>query len=145
MNHKLVTNDDRLSYTIVPKPDDSEFEPIDGVKLCSNEHTVGYDKYDMYVPLTEKDKAKHEHPLPLSFMQIKEGDVEAGAQWYRDHYPKIPDELIDIMARYNFGDLKYATRKSIRNEAKKHKKKTGKPPQLGLEVKNDGPYFVHFD
>ena len=116
MNHKLVTDDDRLSYTIVPKPDDSEFEPIDGVKLCSNEHTVGYDKYDMYVPLTENDKAKHEHPLPLSFMQIKEGDVEAGAQWYRDHYPKIPDELIDIMARYNFGDLKYATRKSIRND-----------------------------
>ncbi len=42
------------------------------------------------------------------------------------------------MARYNFGDLKYATRKSIRNDAKKHIKKTQVKPNLakGLIVKN---------
>eukprot|EP01052_Picozoa_sp_SAG31_P035318 SAG31_NODE_4245_length_3422_cov_11.228408_2_plen_40_part_00 len=28
--------------------------------------------------------------------------------------PKVNDELIEIMARYNFGDLKHATRKPIK-------------------------------
>ncbi|MAV35160.1 MAG: hypothetical protein CMJ59_06845 [Planctomycetaceae bacterium] len=106
------------------------------------------DKYDFYIPLTEEDKenTKHTEPLPASFLQIKEGDVQAGIDWYKKHYPKVPDELVEIMARYNFGDLKYATRKSIRNDAKKFKKKHKKPQLLtqGFTVKS-GPHIVTFD
>ena len=144
MSKMLVTPDKRLNYVIVPLPLENEDDLADGVRLCPNEHMISIDKYDMYVPLKDCDKAKHKTPLPLSFLQIQEGDVESGVIWYKQHYPKIPDELIHIMARYNFGDLKYATRKSIRNNAKKHKKKHGKPPPLGLEIKKEGPYFVDF-
>ena len=68
---------------------------------------VDIEKYDFYIPLPPevKENTKHNDPLPASFLQIKEGDVDKGIDWYRKHYPKIPDELIEIMARYNFGDL----------------------------------------
>eukprot|EP01052_Picozoa_sp_SAG31_P031858 SAG31_NODE_3425_length_4290_cov_171.943927_5_plen_141_part_00 len=140
-----MTDDPRLNYTVVPKPEPEE--EIDGVILCPNEHMAGIDKYDMYVPLTEEDRKYHSEPLPLSFLQIKEGDVESGIQWYKSHYPKIPDELIELMARYNFGDLKYATQKSIKNNMKKFKKKNkgNKPPLAkGLTIKK-GPVIVDFD
>ena len=139
----LQTDDLRLNYTFVKEPTDEE--PIDGVKLCPNVHMASIDQYDMYLPLQDKDRAIHNEPLPISFLQIKEGDIEAGIQWYKHHYPKIPDDLIEIMARYNFGDLKYATRKSIKNNAKKYKKKHGSSPSLakGLLVKK-GPVVVHF-
>ena len=146
MSKMLVTPDRRLNYMVVPKPNDDILNSeVDGVRICPNEHMTPIDKYDMYVPLKDCDRAKHKTPLPMSFLQIQEGDVESGVTWYKNHYPKIPDDLIHIMARYNFGDLKYATRKSIRNGAKKYKKKHGKPPSLGLEIKKEGPYFVTFD
>ena len=80
------------------------------------------------------------------FLQIKDGDVDAGIEFYKRHYPKIPDELIEIMARYNFGDLKYATRKSIRNDAKKYAKKNKGKKNLceGLTIKNEKT-FVTFE
>ena len=141
--HAIITDDPRLNYMVVPTPPEEELRPLEGDVGCGlapNVVQTSIDKYDYYVPLNQEDKqnTKHEDPLPASFLQIKEGDVEAGIQWYRHHYPKIPDELIEIMARYNFGDLKYATRKSIRNDAKKHIKKTQAKPNLakGLIVKN---------
>ena len=151
-SHTIITDDPRLSYSIVSKPKDSDLGFLDGSEgcgICTNEHAVALDKYDYLVPLSAEyaAKTKHTEPLPLSFLQIKEGDVEAGILWYKQHYPKVPDDLIEIMARYNFGDLKYATRKSIKNNAKRYRKKHAqKAPQLtkGLTVKH-GPVVVTFD
>jgi hypothetical protein len=141
--HAIITDDPRLNYIIVPKPDDATVseKETEGCGLAPNAEMTPLDKYDYYVPLPESEKEKgiHKTPLPTSFLQIKEGDVEAGIEWYKRHYPKVPDELVEIMARYNFGDLKYATRKSIRNNAKKFKKKNNnKAPEIakGLIVKN---------
>ena len=146
----IITDDPRLNYMIA-KPDPSEFEPLpEGVcGIAPNTSTTTIDKYDFYVPLPDDPAVKsvHEEPLLLSFLQIKEGDIDAGMNWYRHHYPKLPDELIEIMARYNFGDLKYATRKSIRNNTKKFKKKnnnTNPDFTKGL-TKTEGPIVVQFD
>jgi hypothetical protein len=144
-------DDPRLCYDVVPKPTAEDLEPVaEGTcGVVKNQETTPIDKYDYLIPLTEEDKAtsKHTQPLPLSFLQIKEGDVDSGILWYKQHYPKVPDELIEIMARYNFGDLKYATRKSIKNNAKKYKKKSADAKALqtqGLVVKK-GPVKVVFD
>ena len=150
---KIMCDDPRLCYEMVPTPCAEELQEmqdvVPGCGICSNSCEVEFDKYDYLVPLTQEDKetTKHTHPLPLSFLQIREGDVEAGIGWYKHHYPKVPDELIEIMARYNFGDLKYATRKSIKNSAKKFKKKQQQqqlqPLQTkGLTVKKDAVSFV---
>lgn len=131
-------DDPRLCYDVVPKPTAKDLEPVaEGTcGVVANEETTPIDKYDYLVPLTEDDKAhtKHTQPLPLSFLQIKEGDIDSGILWYKQHYPKVPDELIEIMARYNFGDLKYATRKSIKNTGKQHKK-ASKQPLSALQTK----------
>lgn len=149
-SHAIMTDDPRLNYIVVPKPEDDSFEKdTEGCGLASNTVMTPLEKYDYYVPLPESEKEKgiHKTPLPASFLQIKEGDVKAGIEWYRSHYPKVPDDLIEIMARYNFGDLKYATRKSIRNGAKKYKKKNNNmtPPLIkGLIVKNE-KHIITFD
>ena len=92
-------------------------------------------KLDFNVPRSEEAiKKGHTQDLPLSFFQIAEGDVAEGKKWYQARYPKLGDELALLMARYNWGDLKYATKKSLRNGAKKTKKKTGRKPKISFSL-----------
>ena len=68
----------------------------------------------------------------LSFMNVK--TIEEGIEWYRAFDPKIPEEILPIMARWNWGDLSTITKKQIRNERKKDKKK-GKKAGLDTGIK----------
>ena len=146
--HAILSDDTRLNYMVVDPPTDEPEIPEGCCGLASNTVMTPIEKYDFYIPLPNevKENTKHKVPLPASFLQIKEGEVDKGIDWYRKHYPKIPDELIEIMARYNFGDLKYATRKSVRNDAKKYRKRFKKEPRIaqGLTI-SKGPHIVRFD
>ena len=77
----------------------------------------------------------------LSFMNVK--SVEEGIDWYRLNFPKIPDELLEPMARWNFGDLSQITKKDVKNDKKRIAR--GKKPKVceGLKVKN-GNFVVKF-
>jgi hypothetical protein len=98
-----------------------------------------FDKFDYQVPIEKlnenKDKDLHKEALPLSFLQIKT-EIE-GVEWYKKHYPKIPDDLLPIIARYHWGDP--ITKKSIKNEGKKIKKKLEKK---GFEINNNKDYYT---
>ena len=146
--HAILSDDTRLNYMIVDPPTDDPEIPEGCCGLAPNKVMTPIEKYDFYVPLDPevRDNTKHDVPLPASFLQIKEGEVDKGIEWYRKYYPKIPDELIEIMARYNFGDLKYATRKSVRNDAKKYRKRFKKEPRIaqGLTI-SKGPHIIRFD
>ncbi len=61
--------------------------------------------------------------LPLSFLAIKEGEVEKGKNWYIQNDPKLPDDIAELMARYSWGDLKHMTKKDAKNRRKKLAKK----------------------
>lgn len=61
--------------------------------------------------------------LPLSFLSIKEGEVDKGKNWYLQNDPKLPDDIAELMARYSFGDLKHMTKKEAKNRRKKLAKK----------------------
>jgi len=123
-----------LSYTF---GDDKDVELVD------------IDKYDYEVPaevLNEKrndGKKLHKDGLPLSFIQINnEAD---GIEWYKKHYPKIPTDLLGIIARYHWGEP--ITKKAIKNEKKKIIKKT---QQQGLKVltrkdNSDNPFLINFN
>jgi len=74
-------------------------------------------------------KAPHKDPLPLSFIQIN--NERDGAIWYKENYPKIPEDLIPIIARYHWGEP--ITKKSIKNEKKKIIKKAS---QKGLKIEH---------
>ncbi len=77
--------------------------------------------------------------LPMSYVQIK--TVEAGTEWYKAN-SKYPDEVCEMMAKYEWGDLSRTTMKEFKNMKKKTSKKKDKGPVL--QVKR-GPVFVTFD
>lgn len=108
---------------------------------------TAFDKMDYEVSadvLNEKCNFKqHKEGLPLSYILIK--TEEEGIEWYKKHYPKIPDDLLPIIARYSWGDP--ITKKGIKNEKKKIKKKL---EQKGLQVlskkdNNENPFVLKFD
>jgi len=108
---------------------------VNGVSQEKYIETSLIDKYDYVLDsdtLNSKrsdGKEPHKEPLPLSFIQIN--NERDGALWYKEHYPKIPDDLIPIIARYHWGEP--ITKKSIKNEKKKIIKKAG---QKGLKIEN---------
>ena len=86
-------------------------------------------------------KEPHKDPLPISFLNIK--TEEEGLLWYRKHYPKIPDDLLPIIARYHWGAK--INNKTLKKEKKRNKKK--EVPK-GLETRKadpKNPFILKFD
>ena len=86
-------------------------------------------------------KELHKDPLPLSLLNIK--TEEEGLLWYRRNYPKIPDDLLPIIARYHWGAK--INKHTVKKEKKKNKKKNAPQP---LEIKRadpNNPFIVKFD
>tara|TARA_R100001079_G_C4414454_1_gene137000 strand:- start:348 stop:926 length:579 start_codon:yes stop_codon:yes gene_type:complete len=117
---------------------------------------VSFDKVEKKEPLEYIDKNKIDYDVktkngavPQSFFMIKEGEIEKGKEWYLNHDPKLPVEIAEMMARYNWGDLKYMTKKSAKRDRKKLAKK-GKDlgVECGLTIKHsdkNNPIIVDFD
>tara|TARA_R100000664_G_C2759144_1_gene148639 strand:+ start:4186 stop:4857 length:672 start_codon:yes stop_codon:yes gene_type:complete len=104
---------------------------------------------DYDIKNTDKENNKIKTDMPVSFLAIEEGDIESGKEWYKNYDPKLPDGICELMARHNWGDLKYMTKKSARNDAKKLKKK-GKDlgEEMGFTVRKadkNNPIVVNFD
>lgn len=92
--------------------------------------------YDISAETLNKNRTDgqepHKDPLPISFLNIK--TEEEGLLWYRKHYPKIPDDLLPIIARYHWGAK--ISNKNIKKEKRRNKKK--EVPKC-LEVKHSNP------
>ncbi len=102
-------------------------------------------KLDYPIPRNEEAKSKgFKEDLPLSFLTIKEGEVDRGKDWYMLKYPKLPEPMAELMARYNWGDLKYQSKKKIKNDKKKCIKKGKKYEPLAFNIKS-GRFIVNFD
>jgi len=86
-----------------------------------------------YVTNEMKDKQK-----TLSYLSVK--SVEEGIEWYRKEFPKLPEELLPLMSRWNWGDLKNETKKSVKNKRKKINKK--EKPVFKIEHK---PVIITFN
>ena len=121
--------DEKLSFT------------IGKAELHYNEQICNIDKYDYQVPPEHLNKVckykNHKDGLPLSFLQIN--NENDGIEWYAKHHPKIPVDLLPIIARYHWGLP--ITKKVIKNEKKKIEKELNKQ---GLQVINK-PCIVKFD
>lgn len=97
----------------------------------------------------DKDNLEEDQPETrknLSFLTVK--TVEEGVEWYREYDPKIPEDLLPVMARWSFGDLSSITKKQIKNEKKKEKKKKKKDDKRGITVRHstkENPIILSFD
>jgi len=86
-------------------------------------------------------KEPHKDPLPLSFLNIK--NEEEGLLWYKQNYPKIPDDLLPIIARYHWGAK--INNKTLKKEKKRNKKKEV-PQSLSMKTTDpNNPFIVKFD
>ena len=126
----IVSDDPRANYIILNPDAPEDYNP-------SCVEWVDPGKVDYGLCRAEGDVA-----LPQSFLQID--SVEQGAEWYRANSP-YPDLVCDMLARYEWGDLKYTTPKEFKNQKKKRERKATKTAQVTtLQVKR-GPIHVSFD
>jgi len=129
--NKILFNesDEKLNY-VCGKNEEKEYANSDmydyhvSAEILNNKRTDG--------------KTPHKDGVPYSFLQVK-NELD-GIEWYRTHYPKMPEELLPIMARYNWGEP--ITKKAVKNEKKKLKKKEQKLNKL--EVKS-GSFLLDFN
>jgi hypothetical protein len=128
--NKIIYNetDDKLNY-ICGKNEEKEYANSDMYDYFVDADTLNNNRTD--------GKKPHKNGVPYSFLQVK-NELD-GIEWYRKHYPKLPDELLPIIARYNWGEP--ITKKAVKNEKKKLKKKEQK--YSGLE-KRTGSFIVDF-
>ena len=137
---QMSDDDPRKAYEFVRFDKIETKHPIEYI----NPQCIDYD-----IKNTDKENCKLKDDMPISFLAIEEGDIESGKEWYKQYDPKLPDGICELMARHNWGDLKYMTKKSARNDAKKLKKK-GKDlgEVLGFTMRKadkNNPIVVNFD
>lgn len=136
----MSDTDPRKAYEFVRFDKIETKHPIEYI----NAQCIDYD-----VKNTDKENCKLKDDMPISFLAIEEGDIESGKEWYKNFDPKLPEELCEMMARHNWGDLKYMTKKSAKNDQKKLKKK-GKDigEKYGMTIRKadkNNPFIVKFD
>lgn len=125
------------STTIIDNPTDENLSYVIGaptgeipscIKKAQNDIPIDMYDYDISAEFLNKKREERGKPqvfkegIPISFIQI-DNEIE-GINWYLKHYPKIPTDLLPIIARYHWGTP--ITKKNIRNEKKKIKKKINK-------------------
>lgn len=93
-------------YSIAPAdPDAREQFEKDFLKELNQEYTP-LDKVDYHIG-----------NRPLSFAQIR--SVAEGEEWYRQHHPEVPDDILKIMARHQFGEQEAKTPAKPKTPVKK--------------------------
>jgi len=135
-----VASDPKASYTLInPKTDFTKYNPA-MVEWVSPERT-DYNLLppDHMAPAYANSMVKH-HGLPMSYLQIS--SVEEGTEWYKAN-TKYPEEVCEMLAKYEWGDLKYTTKKQFRNLKKKTTKKNEK--QRGMTVRRNQTIILEFD
>ena len=127
-------SDPKAGYTLVA-PAAEDYNPA-SVEWVSGEKV----DYNLVAPESFEVKPGGHAGLPMSYLQIH--TVEAGTDWYKAN-SKYPAEVCEMMAKYEWGDLKRTTKKEFRNQKKKVSKKKAKGPK-GMTIRR-GPVVVPFD
>lgn len=122
-----------------------DFVRLDKPKKKNYNQIIDSDLVDYNIPRDEEAiRRGHKEDLPISFLTIKDGEVEKGAQWYMNRFERLSPEMAMLLARYNWGDLKHQTKKKIKNDKKKALKKGNKYEPLAFTAKK-GKYVISFD
>lgn len=149
--HMILTDDMRCNYMCGEEPEpENNYDKL----ISKNKKVIGIDKVDYMLnteteepepEFTEKDMVSksntEDKQKQLSYLSVK--SVEEGINWYKQEFPMIPDELLPLMSRWNFGNLNEETKKSVKNNKKKQLKKKNKV-QSGLTIVNK-PILITFD
>lgn len=116
--------------------DDNHFAPskVEYIDLRNVDYMIDQDQNK------DKDQNQDENEKKqktLSYMSVN--TIDEGIEWYRNNYPKIPEDLYPIMARWNWGDIGDMTKKELKNDLKRVNK--GKKPKQMI-IEQTKPNFV---
>ena len=128
------TSDPKASYTLVNSEaygDDYNPSSVEWVDVSLVDYNL--------MASESLDAPRIAGGLPMSYLQIK--TVREGTEWYKQN-TRYPNEVCEMMAKYDWGDLKYTTKKEFKNLRKRVRKKDKGRPHL---VAKHGPVLVHFD
>ena len=129
------SNDPKASYTLV-SPDAEDYNPKSVEWIPGN-----LVDYNLVAPESFEHKPGGHSGLPMSYLQIK--TVEAGTEWYKAN-TKYPHEVCEMMAKYEWGDLKYTTPKEFKNLKKRTDKKQKRQQSTSALKVNKGKFIVEF-
>lgn len=122
---------DKVDYSF---PNKTQLEKL-GEKIRTPEESEEY--------IRKYNEVKEDKRNQLSFMNVK--TIEEGAEWYKKEFPQLPDQIAEIMARWNWGDLSQLTKKKVKQDKKKIAQgKTKVKHYYGLEQKK-GKFVVSFN
>ena len=130
--------DPKLEYLFVKTPD--------GI-YNSQTALVDLSNYDYEVPAAHLNKCRelsgkesiHKEGLPISFLQID--NVRDGIIWYKQNYPRIPNDLYPIIARYHWGTQ--INKHTMKKERKAVRRERGKK-QIRADIRK-GDFKLTFD
>ena len=137
---KVLEDQSRVDYSITSN-EDPIYKTAGSILDTMRENAKTPQEIDEYCNNFENNMKQKK----LSYMNVK--NVDEGSEWYKKEFPKLPDELCDIMARWNWGELDTLTKKKLKNDKKKIKagKANKKTKQLyNLEVKS-GNFVIDFN
>lgn len=140
---QIFATDDRLNYTFIKKEELDDEER--GTRLPT---WLDRDKidYDIIVKDVKEDDehtvgmGELPHHLPASYCSIK--TLEDCIEWYKHKYPEYPDDFINILARYQWGEK--GDDSINKKKSDKKKKRRNKKHQNRLRVRQ-GKFAVEFN
>jgi hypothetical protein len=125
---------DKVDYSFPNETQKTELKKL-GEKIRTPEESEEY--------MRKYNEVKEDKRNQLSFMNVK--TIEEGAEWYKKEFPQLPDQITEIMARWNWGDLSQLTKKKVKQDKKKIAQgKTKVKHYYGLEQKQ-GKFVVSFN
>ena len=132
-NVLIQSNDPRFNFTLHQEEDIDEFQKLPEIIHCN--------QYDYSF---KKDDGDDTHlPTLTSFSLLASSqNIEDLEEWYRQKYPRLPEEYYGVMARYTTGQK--ITKKEAKNKIKKFKKNKDTEPPVGFKV-IQGNFKVEFD
>jgi len=125
---KIITEEGKVDYILGTKGS------LELDILANRMETTPLDKVTYEVP---NDLGKH---VPMTYCAVQ--SIEEGEDYYRQHFPRIPDILYPAMARYSFGDLSQMTKKDFERMQRKAIKKMKKENSIKFE---QGEYKLNFE
>ena len=133
----FVTTDEKLNYCFGSAGVDKDIEYKERVGTNNIDYNI-VKQEEAVIDLREDTQPIMDDRVDkrnsLSYMSVN--SVAEGEEWYRQNFPKVPDDLYSLMARWSFGDLSEVTKKSVKNKKKKDLKKNKKPEGLQVEKGN---------
>ena len=136
-----VASDPRASYTLInSKVELQKYNPAFTEWVSPHKVDFNLMPPDGLLQHYEKSVVKTQG-LPMSFLQVQ--SVEEGTEWYKMN-TRYPDEVCEMLAQYEWGDLRSTTKKEFKNLKKKTHRKKVKQDHMTVRRPNE-PILLHFD